>query len=61
MWGDLLLAGSLVLIIEGLMPAISPAGWREMVSRAALLSDRSLRAGGVALIIVGAVIFHLVG
>ncbi|RFF30391.1 DUF2065 domain-containing protein [Wenzhouxiangella sediminis] len=61
MWGDLLLAGSLVLIIEGLMPAISPSGWRSMVSQAAQLSDRGLRAGGVALIIIGAVIFHLVG
>lgn len=61
MWGDLLLAGSLVLIIEGLMPAISPTGWRNMVSQAAQLSDRGLRAGGVALIIIGAVIFHLVG
>jgi hypothetical protein len=60
MWGDLLLAGSLVLIIEGLMPAISPRGWREMIGQAASLSDRSLRAGGLALIIVGAVMFHLV-
>ena len=60
MWGDLLLAGSLVLIIEGLMPAISPSGWRNMVSQAAQLPDRSLRSGGVALIIIGAVIFHLV-
>lgn len=60
MWGDLLLAGSLVLIIEGLMPAISPASWRNMIGQAARLPDRSLRAGGVALILLGAVIFHLV-
>ncbi|MEE4303259.1 MAG: DUF2065 domain-containing protein [Wenzhouxiangella sp.] len=60
MWGDLLLAGSLVLIIEGLMPALSPSGWRSMVAQAAQLPDRSLRAGGVALIIIGAVMFHLV-
>ncbi len=61
MWNDLLLAGSLVLIIEGLMPAISPRSWRNMVSQAADLPDRSLRAGGVALILIGAVVFHLVG
>lgn len=60
MWQDLLLAGSLVLIIEGLMPAISPGGWRNMISQATELPDRSLRAGGVALIIIGAVMFHLV-
>ncbi|RFF26377.1 MULTISPECIES: DUF2065 domain-containing protein [unclassified Wenzhouxiangella] len=61
MWNDLLLAGSLVLIIEGLMPAISPRSWRNMVSQVADLPDRSLRAGGVALILIGAVVFHLVG
>ncbi|HSH28210.1 MAG TPA: DUF2065 domain-containing protein [Wenzhouxiangella sp.] len=59
MWGDLLLAGGLVLIIEGLMPAISPTGWRNMVGQAARLPDRSLRSGGVALILLGALIFHL--
>ena len=61
MWGDLLLAGGLVLIIEGLMPALSPRGWRSMVGEAAKLSDRSLRAGGVVLILIGAVVFHLAG
>ena len=61
MWQDLLLASALVLIIEGLTPAVSPKGWRNMVSQAASLPDRSLRAGGVALILLGAVIFHLVG
>jgi len=61
MWGDLLLAGSLVLIIEGLMPAISPRGWRGMVRQVADLPDRSIRATGLALVVVGAVMFHLVG
>ena len=56
-----MVAGSLVLILEGLMPAISPRGWRSMVSQAAELPDRSLRAGGLALILLGAVMFHLVG
>lgn len=61
MWDDLLLVTGLVLIIEGLMPAISPRGWRNMVGQAARLPDRGLRAGGVALILIGAVIFHLAG
>jgi len=60
MWGDLLLAGSLVLIIEGLIPAISPRSWRNMVSQAAELPDRGLRMGGLALIVIGVVMFHLV-
>jgi len=48
-----------VLIIEGLMPAISPRGWRNMVTQVADLPDRSLRLGGVVLIIIGAVVFNL--
>lgn len=61
MLGDLMLAFSLVLIIEGLMPAISPGGWRNMVTQVADMPDRSLRAGGLVLVIIGAVMFHLVG
>lgn len=61
MLGDLMLAFSLVLIIEGLMPVISPNGWRNMVNQVAGMPDRSLRAGGLVLIIIGAVMFHLVG
>jgi hypothetical protein len=56
---DLMLAAGLVLIIEGLMPAISPRGWRNMVTQVADLPDRSLRLGGVVLIIIGAVVFNL--
>ena len=61
MFTELLMAGGLVLIIEGLGPAISPSGWRNLVGQAARLPDRSLRSGGVVLILFGAVIFHLAG
>ena len=60
MLGDLLVASSLVLIIEGLMPALSPRGWRSMVSQVADQPDRHLRIGGFVLILAGAVMFHLV-
>jgi len=61
MWGDLLLAGGLVLIIEGLMLALGPCAGRSMVGEAAKLSDRSLRTGGSVLTLIGAVVFHPAG
>ncbi|NKI33683.1 DUF2065 domain-containing protein [Wenzhouxiangella sp. XN79A] len=59
MWNDLLLAFGLVMILEGLMPAISPHGWREAVDQLGRLPDRSVRRVGVALILLGALVFHL--
>lgn len=60
MLSDLLAAAGLVLIIEGLMPAVSPRGWRSMVEQVSVMSDQSLRVAGVVLIVIGAVFFHFV-
>jgi len=50
-------ACALVLIIEGLMPFISPAGWRRMFSQVLQLQDGQIRffallsiVGGVLLL-----------
>ncbi|MCA1778358.1 MAG: DUF2065 domain-containing protein [Xanthomonadaceae bacterium] len=59
MFDDLLLAFSLVLILEGLLPALSPRGWRQAVERLGELSDPSIRRFGIAMIIIGAAVFHL--
>lgn len=60
MLGDLLIALALVMIIEGLLPAVNPRGWRQMIEQVGMLSDRAIRIGGVVLILVGAGLFHLV-
>ncbi len=60
MKADLLAALALVLIIEGLLPALNPRGWRGMVEQIAGLSDRSIRLVGMVLIIIGAAIFQFV-
>jgi len=59
MFDDLLLAFSLVLILEGLLPALSPRGWRQAIERLGVLPDQSIRRFGIAMIVIGAVIFHL--
>lgn len=56
---DLLLAFGLAMILEGLMPAISPRGWRQAVDQLGRLPDRSIRGFGLVLIIFGALVFHL--
>lgn len=60
MAGELLTAVALVLIIEGLMPALSPRGWRNLIEQLGQMPDNTIRVGGMALILIGAVLFHLV-
>lgn len=57
---DLLLAFALVLVLEGLLPAVNPGGWRRAMEQLAALPDRAIRRFGVVMIIAGAVLFHFV-
>ncbi len=50
---ELLTALALVLVIEGLMPLISPARWREVFSRILALSDGQIRFIGLASVLLG--------
>jgi len=50
---ELLSALALVLVIEGLMPLIAPARWREVFSRVLSMSDGQLRFVGLASILMG--------
>jgi uncharacterized protein YjeT (DUF2065 family) len=59
MMGDLLLAFGLAMIIEGLMPAISPRSWRRAVDQLGRLPDRSIRSFGLVLVVIGGLVFHL--
>jgi hypothetical protein len=49
----LLTALALVLVMEGLMPFISPASWRDVFSRLLALSDGQIRFVGLASILLG--------
>lgn len=49
----LLTALALVLVIEGLMPLISPARWRDVFSRVLALSDGQIRFIGLVSILLG--------
>lgn len=58
--GDLLLAFALVLVLEGLLPALNPAGWRRAVEQLSALSDNAIRRFGIVMIVAGSLLFHLV-
>lgn len=51
---DLLLSAlALMLVVEGLLPFLSPAMWRQVFQRALQLSDGQLRFLGLSSMILG--------
>ena len=52
-WDVLLGAFALMLIIEGLLPFVSPALWRGVFERALTLSDGQIRFLGVGSMLAG--------
>lgn len=52
-WGALLLALGLLLVLEGLLPFLSPQRWRALFEQAAKLSDGQLRFLGLTAMLVG--------
>jgi len=51
---------ALVLVIEGLLPALSPASYRKAVMAMLGMNERSLRIAGLASMIGGAVLLYLI-
>jgi uncharacterized protein YjeT (DUF2065 family) len=56
MTSTLLLAFALMLVLEGLMPFIAPAAWRETFRRLVQLSDGQIRFIGLTSMIIGLVL-----
>jgi len=57
---DILVALSLVFIIEGIWPFLSPGGFRRLLAMVALESERSLRLAGFVSMISGLGLLYLV-
>ena len=58
-WNELFSALALVLIIEGIMPFISPGSWRQTMLQASQLPDKTLRIIGLASMLFGVVLLYL--
>jgi len=58
--GDLLLAAvALMLVLEGLLPFLSPQIWRQMFERATRMSDGQIRFLGMTCMVVGVALLLL--
>lgn len=55
-WNDLLAALALLLVLEGLMPFLNPAGLRRALIQVAGLPDAVLRGAGFASMVAGALL-----
>lgn len=49
------MALALVLVLEGLMPALNPGGWRRMFEQLLQLPEQQIRAFGLISMIAGLV------
>ena len=58
---ELIRAIALVLIIEGILPFLSPGGWRQAMLQAARLPDKNLRMVGFVSMLAGVVVLYLAG
>ncbi len=59
-WNDLLAAIALVLVLEGLMPFLSPESFRRTLVQIAQLDDRVLRTAALLAMLTGLAILALV-
>lgn len=56
MWDVLFSAVALVLVIEGLLPFLSPGIWRRVFEQATRMSDGQIRFLGLSSMLIGLVL-----
>lgn len=59
-WDDLLTALALVLILEGLMPFLSPSAYKKNMAQMLQLNDSNLRNVALVSMIVGVFFLYLI-
>ena len=60
MWQELLIALSLVFVIEGILPFLFPTRWRQLVQQLATVNDSSMRIMGFVSMLIGVGLLYLV-
>jgi uncharacterized protein len=56
MWHDLFAAAALILLMEGIMPFLSPKNWRNTMLKLASGSDKAIRVMGLVSMLLGTII-----
>jgi uncharacterized protein YjeT (DUF2065 family) len=60
MWHELAIAGCLLLVIEGIIPFISPGRWRKMLLMLDQIDDNTMRMIGFASMLTGTVLLLII-
>ncbi len=60
MWQDFLVAVSLVLVIEGMLPFLKPEIWRRTMGRIADQPNQALRLMGLMSMLLGVTLLYTV-
>jgi len=61
MWQDLLTALALMLVIEGILPFLNPAGMRRTLLMVTQMDDGVLRLVGLGSMLLGLLLLYFVG
>jgi len=59
MANELLTALALVLIIEGLLPFLSPTFWQKTMKDLSQINPKTVRIGGVISMLIGAIMLNV--
>lgn len=57
---DFFVAMCLVLVLEGLLPTLMPARWRQLVLSLVDVNARTIRLAGLSSMLIGAGLLYLV-
>ena len=60
MWQQLLIGFALVLIIEGILPFLSPQGMKQLMKSMSEMDDHSIRVTGFVSMILGLILLYIV-
>jgi uncharacterized protein len=59
-WSDLLAAFAILLVIEGLLPFLSPATTKRVLAQLALMAEKELRVAGFVSMALGLLLLFFV-
>ena len=60
MWRELTVALCMVLVIEGILPFLSPRRWRSVAALAGRVDDMTVRVLGLSSMVVGTTLLYFV-
>ncbi len=60
MWGTLLIAFALMLVLEGILPFLLPSIWRDTFKKLTEIGDNQVRFIGLTSMLIGLLLLYLV-